>query len=125
MKCRNRHRPKIRWIVLTVMLCILFPVSPAMAFDPTVAFKQVFTIAQYVIIIAAIIGALKAISKMQILGAFFAVIAAAVIFSMVEPEVFHSLGSDILSYLSIIGGSGADPVLNPAPVSNTPSTPVP
>ncbi len=98
-----------------------------MAFDPGVAFKNIFTIAQYAIIVTAIIGALKAISKSQILGALFAVIAAAVIFSLVEPEVFRSLGSDILSYLSVLGGNGGETGLNPLPPSapTDPVTPTP
>lgn len=95
-----------------------------MAFDPGVAFKGVFIIAQYAIIIAAIIGALKAITKTQILGAFFIVIAAAVIFSIVEPEVFRSVGSDILAYLSVLGGNGGGAAVNPStptvPVTTTP-----
>ncbi len=119
------NRKILLWIASTTALYVLLPVYPALAFDPAVASNRVFSILQYVIVIAVIIGALKAISKVQILAAFLAVIAGAVIYSMVEPEMFRSIGSDILSYLSIIGGGGAAPALDPAPISNAPTAPAP
>ncbi len=89
------------WFILTITLLILLPVQPAMAFEPDMAMKKIFTLAQYVLLIAALIGILKAISKAQVLLSLGLILAAAVIYGIAEPEALKNLGTGILNYLTL------------------------
>lgn len=106
------------YVILAITLLILLPVQPALAFDPAIAMERVFTISKYILVIAAMVGILKAIGKAQVLLSLGIILVAAVIYGIAEPEALKNLGTGILNYLTLhpgAVGSGVEPTTTPAP----------